>query len=157
MEPWTYALFPPRKITGGKAMHVLAIRRPGQRGTQKLVALYGDRLVCVRYRYDAASGTRYKTVELIVDQAAWIPPPPHPHAPKPVIRLDRCRRPMVEGGETVAIAISNGRFPGAGTPDREAMNVSIYVNLFTGMATWFYQCKLFLGSSMLSTSSYANN
>ena len=54
-------------------MHVLAIRRPGQRGTQKLAALYGDRLVCVRYRYDAASGTRYKTVELIVDQAAWAP------------------------------------------------------------------------------------
>ena len=54
-------------------MHVLAIRRPGQRGTQKLAALYGDRLVCVRYRYDAASGARYKTVELIVDQAAWGP------------------------------------------------------------------------------------
>lgn len=57
---------------------------------------------------------------------------------------------MVEGRETVTIALSNGCFPGAGTPDREAMNVSIYVNLFTGMATWFYPYKLFLGSSMLS-------
>jgi hypothetical protein len=76
-------------------MHVLAIRRPGQRGTQKLVALYGDRLVCVRYRYDAASGARYKTIELIVDQAAWVPPPPHPHAPKPVIRIDH-----IEDSET---------------------------------------------------------
>ena len=70
-------------------MHVLAVRRPGQRGTQKLVSQYGERLVCVRYRYDAASGARYKTVELIVDQAAWVPPPPHPHANKPVIRVDR--------------------------------------------------------------------
>ncbi len=70
-------------------MHVLAVRRPGQRGTQKLVALYGERLVCVRYRYDAASGARYKTVELIVDQAAWSPPPPHPHADKPLIRVYR--------------------------------------------------------------------
>jgi hypothetical protein len=69
-------------------MHVLAIRRPGQRGTQKLVTRYGERLICVRYRYDAVSGTRYKTVELIVDQAAWNPPPPHPHAPKPVIKVD---------------------------------------------------------------------
>ena len=69
-------------------MHVLAVRRPGQRGTQKLVARYGERLVCVRYRYDAASGMRYKTVELIVDQAAWIPPPPYPHAPKPAIKVD---------------------------------------------------------------------
>jgi hypothetical protein len=37
-------------------MHVLAMRRPGQRGTRKLVTRYGDRLVCVRYRYDAAAG-----------------------------------------------------------------------------------------------------
>ncbi|MCR4301219.1 MAG: hypothetical protein NUV51_06375 [Sulfuricaulis sp.] len=69
-------------------MHVLAIRRPGQRGTQRLVTLYGERLVCVRYRYDAVSGMRYKTVELIVDQAAWTPPPPHPRAPKPAIKVD---------------------------------------------------------------------
>ena len=74
-------------------MHVLAVRRPGQRGTQKLVDLYGERLVCVRYRYDAASGTRYKTVELVVDQAAWVPPPPHPHALKPAIRVDRIDDP----------------------------------------------------------------
>ena len=28
--------------------------KPGQKGTKHLVAQYGDRLVCVRYRYDAA-------------------------------------------------------------------------------------------------------
>jgi hypothetical protein len=71
-------------------MHVLAIRRPGQRGTQKLVTRYGDRLVCVRYRYDAGAGMRYKTVELIIEQTEWTPPPPppHPHAPDPKLHIN---------------------------------------------------------------------
>ena len=40
---------------------------PGQNGTKKLLARYGDRLICVRYRYDQARGIRHKTVELIVE------------------------------------------------------------------------------------------
>jgi hypothetical protein len=28
---------------------------PGQNGTKKLLARYGERLVCVRYRYDGVS------------------------------------------------------------------------------------------------------
>lgn len=47
--------------------------KPGQRGTKKLVEQYGDRLVCVRYRYDEAQQKRFKTVELIVDEVAWKP------------------------------------------------------------------------------------
>ena len=47
--------------------------KPGQRGTRKLVAKYGDRLVCVRYRYDEERKKRYKTVELIVEEADWEP------------------------------------------------------------------------------------
>ena len=86
-------------------MHVLAVRRPGQRGTQKLVDLYGERLVCVRYRYDAASGTRYKTVELVVDQAAWVPPPPHPHALKPAIRVDRIDDPEPPPPQPVGVKV----------------------------------------------------
>ena len=43
--------------------------RPGEAGTRKLVARFGDKLVCIRYRVDAARGVRYTTVELIVDQA----------------------------------------------------------------------------------------
>jgi len=47
--------------------------RPGRRGTKKLTELYGDQLVCVRYRYDEVSRRRCKTVELIVDEGPWIP------------------------------------------------------------------------------------
>ena len=46
---------------------------PGQNGTKKLVATYGERLVCVRYRYDARLGMRHKTVELIVESVPWRP------------------------------------------------------------------------------------
>ena len=46
---------------------------PGQNGTKKLLATYGERLVCVRYRYDAARKVRHKTVELIVKITSWIP------------------------------------------------------------------------------------
>jgi hypothetical protein len=47
---------------------------PGQKGTKKLTAQYGDALVCVRYRYDEASSTRVKTVEPVVEKTAWTPP-----------------------------------------------------------------------------------
>ena len=46
---------------------------PGQNGTKKLLARYGERLLRVRYRYDAARGVRHKTVELIVETAPWNP------------------------------------------------------------------------------------
>lgn len=42
--------------------------KPGQNGTKRLVEEYGDRLVCVRYRFDATRGVRIKTVELFVDE-----------------------------------------------------------------------------------------
>ena len=47
--------------------------KPGQKGTKALVEQYGDALVCVRYRYDEASRTRIKTVELIVDKKELTP------------------------------------------------------------------------------------
>lgn len=49
--------------------------RPGQAGTKKLFAEYGEKLVCVRYRYDAANKRRIKTVELIIEETPWQPPP----------------------------------------------------------------------------------
>lgn len=42
--------------------------KPGQKGTRKLVDIYGDALVCVRYRYDEESRTRVKTVEIVVEK-----------------------------------------------------------------------------------------
>lgn len=54
-------------------MRVRLVRRPGQHGTRAYVERYGNRLVCVRYRYDTAAGRRYKTVEIIVEEAPWAP------------------------------------------------------------------------------------
>ena len=48
---------------------------PGQNGTKKLLARYGERLVRVRYRYDAERKVRLKTVELIVEVTPWTPRP----------------------------------------------------------------------------------
>ena len=46
-------------------------------GTAKqLLAQYGDRLICVRYRYDAQRKKRFKTVELLVAERDWQPPRP---------------------------------------------------------------------------------
>ena len=42
-------------------------------GTPKLLARYGEQLVCVRYRYDAARKVRHKTVELIIETVPWVP------------------------------------------------------------------------------------
>jgi hypothetical protein len=47
--------------------------RPGDRGTKKLLAQYGDRLVCVRYRYDEKTGKRIKTAKLIIDETDEAP------------------------------------------------------------------------------------
>lgn len=57
-----------------ESMKVLLTLRPGQRGTKALFDEYGERLVCVRYRYDKAAKKRYKTAEIIVESRAWYPP-----------------------------------------------------------------------------------
>jgi len=52
-------------------METRLTRRPGQPGTKKLLARYGERLVAVRYRYDETRNCRHKTVELIVETVPW--------------------------------------------------------------------------------------
>ena len=47
--------------------------KPGEKGTKRLVDQFGDRLVCVRYRYDEEQKKRFKTVELIVEEIPWEP------------------------------------------------------------------------------------
>jgi len=54
-------------------METRATLRPGQKGTRKLLERFGDRLLRVRYVYDAEAGRRYKTVELIVSSGPWQP------------------------------------------------------------------------------------
>ena len=66
-------------------MEARATRRPGQKGTKKLVQKFGDRLIFVRYRYDTERRRRFTTVELIVDESPWNPRSPisPPVAPNP--------------------------------------------------------------------------
>jgi len=54
---------PPRCSSGPSAPRVGLHLRPGHKGTNELVAQYGDRLICVRYRYDAQRKKRFKTVD----------------------------------------------------------------------------------------------
>ena len=54
-----------------------ATLQPGRPGTKKLLAEYGSRLICVRYRYDDERKTRCKTIELVIDEIPW-PPPARP-------------------------------------------------------------------------------
>jgi len=67
---------PPESSTARVRLHL----KPGQKGTKQLLAQYGDRLICVRYRYDAQQKKRFKTVELVVTERGWEPrPPPFAH------------------------------------------------------------------------------
>ena len=73
--------------------------KPGQRGTKKLVAHYGEKLVCVRYRYDAARQKRYKTVELIVEEKDWLPVGARAGVKVEWGELELARRVKAAGGE----------------------------------------------------------
>ena len=67
---------PPRRPPEPPASRVRLHLKPGQKGTKRLLAQYGDRLICVRYRYDAQRKKRFKTVELLVAERDWEPPRP---------------------------------------------------------------------------------
>jgi hypothetical protein len=55
--------------------------QPGQNGTKGLVKKYGDKLFCVRYRYNPKAKQCLKTIEIIISRKAWEPktdkPPPN--------------------------------------------------------------------------------
>lgn len=48
--------------------------KPGQKGTRRLLEQYGDKLLCVRYRYDELRQVKIKTVEIIVYERPCRPP-----------------------------------------------------------------------------------
>ncbi|KAF0215838.1 MAG: hypothetical protein FD174_3979 [Geobacteraceae bacterium] len=51
-----------------KEMKAYSHLKPGQNGTKRLLEQYGDKLLCVRYRYDETRGVKLKTVEIIVEE-----------------------------------------------------------------------------------------
>ena len=70
-------------------MHNTRIRltlHPDQDGAKGLRAEYGERLICVRYRYDTQRQKRYKTVELVVAEEQWTPPMPPP-TPEQIVAI----------------------------------------------------------------------
>ena len=72
----------PESSTSRARLHL----KPGQKGTQQLLAQYGDRRICVRYRYDAQRKKRFKTVEFLVAERDWEPPRPR-FAPDQIVAL----------------------------------------------------------------------
>jgi hypothetical protein len=67
---------PPGQSPEASTARVRLHLKPGQKGTKQLLAQYGDRLICVRYRYDLQQKKRFKTVELLVAERDWEPPRP---------------------------------------------------------------------------------
>jgi len=71
----------------GSSMETRVTLRLGEKSAKALVAEHGHRLVCVRYRYDAAAQVRCKTMEHVVDNS----PGARARMP-PIQRADRLRR-----------------------------------------------------------------
>ncbi len=46
---------------------------PGDPGSKKWRNIYGDKLLCVRYKYDIQNKKRITTIELIADEQEWKP------------------------------------------------------------------------------------
>ena len=107
-------------------MEIRLTLRPGAAGTKKLLARYGERLVCVRYRYDKATGRRVKTAELIVQDIAWAGRARKPRRKRSRRRPRRLERERVARGgqarrrhlETAPTTL--GSFPGSGPHARPA-------------------------------------
>jgi hypothetical protein len=61
-----------------RALRIAKTFAPGHDGTRRLAREFGDRLVCVRHRYDDANALRVTTVEIVahVDPLHGRSPPP---------------------------------------------------------------------------------
>ena len=57
-------------------MEIRKTLSPGDPGTKQHLRRFGEKLVCVRYRYNDEKKQRYTTVEVIVDQRSYL----HYHA-----------------------------------------------------------------------------
>ncbi len=47
--------------------------KAGKPGTQKYVREFGNKLLCIRHKYDRARGQKYITAEIIVEATQWTP------------------------------------------------------------------------------------
>ncbi len=56
-----------------KDLELLRVLKPGEEGTEELVAKYGEALVCVRYWYDPKNDVELKTAELVAFRRPWQP------------------------------------------------------------------------------------
>lgn len=76
-------------------MKTRLVLRPGDKGTKKVLNEFGERLYCVRYRYDEVGRRRIKTAEIILEEVAW-EPPHHPRydSVRVRIRLGRAEREL---------------------------------------------------------------
>lgn len=74
--PLSPSATPRRRSPTSSTPRVRLHLKPGQKGTKKLLAEYGERLICVRYRYDEQRKKRLKTVELLVAERDWEPRQP---------------------------------------------------------------------------------
>ena len=105
--------------------------KPGQKGTKQLVAQHGDRLICVRYRYDSQRKKRLKTVELVGAEIEWEPPRP-PYADNQIVgvrigfaevaareRVKQAGREVEPRPKGVGAMLSPGGRARAGRPHRE--------------------------------------
>ncbi len=54
-------------------LELLRELKPGEPGTEDLVAKYGDALVCVRHWYDPVRDVELKTAELVALRRPWQP------------------------------------------------------------------------------------
>jgi hypothetical protein len=106
-------------------MRVRLVRRPGQPGTREYVEEYGDRLICVRYRYDAATQRRYKTIELIVDEAPWAPPADEVQSGRPRASTGNADISDTRGGESRGRPPAGPQLPATAQPLAPATLVGV--------------------------------
>ena len=75
-------------------MDVVKTLKPGKNGTKRLVDLYGDDLVAVRYRLDPLQQISYTTIELIIERK-----------PAPSKGINRTAQRLYQNRQSVAVRI----------------------------------------------------
>lgn len=63
------------RIKDARKKRTVSVRHPGQPGTKKLLAQYGDRLRSLRYFYDREQCKKGRAVEILLSEEDWVPPP----------------------------------------------------------------------------------